>query len=274
MIETDNLALWNSVQETDPRHTKVFNRGGGFRGTSTNAVYLARKATSLWGPIGIGWGVEIVEEEIIDGAPLEPGVPERIHKVRVRLWYMQGDKRGEVYQFGQTTFVGKNKNGLFTDEEAPKKSLTDGMTKCLSLLGFSADIFMGLYDDNKYVNDLKRKYADDAPDDKPAPDRNARIAKIKAALAEAPGTAKLCEWEQAALAQFADDKPAMATIRTTACVHLHRLILAEVGSMGMATCKYWLKWVPNRKYNDMDNSTLMKALCARIEELEGQEAGA
>ena len=44
--------------------------------------------------------------------------------------------QGEVTHFGQTTFVGANKHGLFTDEEAPKKSLTDATNKALSMLGF------------------------------------------------------------------------------------------------------------------------------------------
>ena len=159
---SDNLALWNSVCVTDPKYTKAFNRGGGFKGTSTNATYLARKATERWGPIGIGWGVEVIDEELMQGVPLQVGdaaTHETIHKVRVKLWYKQDGCTGEVFHFGQTTFIGRNKNGLFTDEEAPKKSLTDAMAKCLSLLGFSADIFLGLYDDNKYVNDLRQKFA-------------------------------------------------------------------------------------------------------------------
>ena len=37
------------------------------------------------------------------------------------------------------------------DEDAPKKSVTDGMVKCLSMLGFAGDIFSGQWDDSKYV---------------------------------------------------------------------------------------------------------------------------
>lgn len=156
-----NLALWDAVEKTDPQFTKPFSRGGGFRGTAINGTYLARKATEVFGPIGIGWGVEILDEAIMEGAPLDAqGSHEKIHKVRVKLWYKLGEERGEVIQFGQTTFVGRNKNGLFTDEEAPKKSLTDAMSKCLSLLGFSADIHLGRFDDNKYVNDLTQEFAE------------------------------------------------------------------------------------------------------------------
>lgn len=159
----DNTALWQAVEKTDPAYTKQFSRGGGFKGTATNATYLARKATEQFGPCGTGWGVQVIDEEIIEGAPLLlEGVVvahERVHKVRARLWYVRDGVRGEVEQFGQTQMVGKNKNGFYTDEEAPKKSLTDAMSKCLSLLGFSADIHLGLYDDNKYVSALREEFA-------------------------------------------------------------------------------------------------------------------
>src|SRR5690625_2677508 len=161
-----NLSLWKGVEKTDPHYTKPFSCGGGFRGTATNATYLAKKATETFGPIGIGWGLEILDEAIMEGAPLDAqGNLEKIHKVRVKLWYKLDGERGEVIQFGQTTFVGRNRNGLFTDEEAPKKSLTDAMSKCLSLLGFSADIYLGRFDDNKYVNDLQQEYAEKHEDE-------------------------------------------------------------------------------------------------------------
>lgn len=154
-----NMSIWEQVEKTDPAFTKPFNRGGGFKGTATNATYLARRATEVFGPMGLGWGVDILDEDLMAGAPLDDkGTRELIHKVRVKLWYRFEEQRGEVIQFGQTTFVGKNRNGLFTDEEAPKKSLTDAMSKCLSLLGFSADIHLGRYDDNKYVAELTAQF--------------------------------------------------------------------------------------------------------------------
>jgi len=54
------------------------------------------------------------------------------------------------------------------DEEAPKKSLTDAMKKCLSLLGVCSDVFMGEFDDRTYVeaaqleSDLKKADNKDA----------------------------------------------------------------------------------------------------------------
>jgi len=152
-----NTEIWDAVCETDPKFTKGFKRGGGFSGTSTNSTYLHHKATKLWGPCGKGWGYEVVDEKYVDGAVHDDG-RDIIHVVRVRLWYC--DRDTYVEQYGQTEFVSKNKYGWKTDEEAPKKSLTDGVSKCLAALGFSADIFQGLYDDNKYVAAMEQKFAE------------------------------------------------------------------------------------------------------------------
>lgn len=141
----ENLEIWDKVRTPNPKYTKEFNRGGGFKGTATNTQYIIRRATELWGPNGIGWGLEITHESYVDGHWIDDRNREIIHIIRGRVWYMvDGVRYHTAEQFGQTTFVGKNKNGAFTDEEAPKKSVTDMMLKCLSLLGFSADIFLGL----------------------------------------------------------------------------------------------------------------------------------
>lgn len=173
---TDNASLWDRVQKTDPAFTKKFKRGGGFSGTATNATYLAKRMTEEFGPCGVGWGLNVLNEGVLQGQPLLNTGGEvighaSVHRVHVRLWYMLDGKRGEIEHFGQTEFVGQRSDGrLFTDEEAPKKSLTDAMSKCLSLLGFAADIHLGLYDDNKYVNDLRREFAEQGqPEDDPRP---------------------------------------------------------------------------------------------------------
>ena len=166
-MSEENLKLWNSVQMTDPAFTKQFTRGGGFKGTATNATWLAKRATEMFGPIGIGWGVNVINEDYVEASP-----GSKVHVLRARLWYVLDGKRGEVEAYGQTEFCGKRNNGnLFVDEEAPKKSLTDATTKALAQLGFAADIHMGLFDDNKYVNEAKREFD---PRNKPARNDNVR----------------------------------------------------------------------------------------------------
>lgn len=157
-----NLALWTSVQTIDPAMTKQFVRPGGFAGTAVVPIEVVRMATAQFGPCGLGWGVEILEEHYKEGAPIpcegDQVVREVIHILRVQLWYKVNGEVGKIVQYGQTPFVVRTNQGPLTDEEAPKKSLTDATIKCLSLLGFAADVFAGMYDDSKYVNDLRLQY--------------------------------------------------------------------------------------------------------------------
>ena len=152
-----NLALWNKIEKTDPNHTKPIT-GKSYQGTSPKPHYLVRKATETFGPIGIGWGFNIVSERIEDGAG-----GERMHIAQVRVWYMWDGKRGEVEHIGGTQFSGIRSSGKpFTDEDAPKKSVTDALVKALSMIGFAGDIFMGRYDDSKYVSELRDEAANAA----------------------------------------------------------------------------------------------------------------
>ena len=49
------------------------------------------------------------------------------------------------------------------DEDAPKKSVTDGMVKCLSLIGVAGDIFSGRWDDSKYVAEQGARERNEKP---------------------------------------------------------------------------------------------------------------
>ncbi len=156
MSTDNNMSLWQSVEKTDPAQTKEFTGRGGFKGTAVRPLWLIRRATEQWGPMGGKWGARIVNEQILEGAPILTSdgtqlAVEKIHCVQIELFH----PGGFVPAFGQTVFVGRNKNGLFTDEDAPKKSLTDAVSKGLSWLGFAADIHLGKFDDHKYVNDLR-----------------------------------------------------------------------------------------------------------------------
>ena len=50
------------------------------------------------------------------------------------------------------------RNKLLLDDEAPKKALTDAMTIGFSHLGVSADVFLGMFDNSKYVSAMKEKF--------------------------------------------------------------------------------------------------------------------
>ncbi|HBQ5643269.1 TPA: hypothetical protein L7572_003354 [Klebsiella variicola] len=175
-IGQDNLELWKRVFKTDERFTKAFTQNGG--GTSINGTYLTMLATREFGPKGIGWGVDILEERFDIGAPITRQVKgkdnnaswelvldgngntvnEQHHVVTVRLWYILNGVRGEETAYGCTPYIYGSKYGITCDGEATKKSLTDATKKALSSLGFSGDIFMGLYDNLEYRQKNKAEF--------------------------------------------------------------------------------------------------------------------
>ncbi|MHB9879136.1 hypothetical protein ACSMXM_05680 [Pacificimonas sp. ICDLI1SI03] len=156
-----NLDLWNHVRKVDPKHTKEIS-GKGYKGTSTNFTYLAQLATEQFGPCGIGWGWVITGERI---ERLTDTI--LLHIANVTVWYEYDGKRGEVPHIGQTFLVSKNGHA---DEDAPKKSVTDAITKALACMGFAADIHMGRYDDNKYVQAVNAEFREKEREASPKPE--------------------------------------------------------------------------------------------------------
>ena len=167
--DSDNISLWKGVMRTNPRYTKDMGDLG-FGGTAINAEYMIMRATEKFGPVGIGWGWQILEDKMIEGAPLTEKIFEGAkfigkrtlrdadgslmfelnHYIRIGLWYIKDGKRGIIENFGSTPYRQTTKNGIFCDSEVHKKSLTDAIKKCLSGLGFCADVWLGLYDDAAY----------------------------------------------------------------------------------------------------------------------------
>lgn len=138
---TDTMKLWNAVARTDPANTKRVNQRGGF--TAINAHSQIMEATRQFGPIGVGWGYDCGEPIFRDHLVVIP----------VTLWH--GDRMNRFGPiFGAAEFI-SDKGRL--DSDAPKKATTDAVTKALSQLGFNADVFLGLYDDNKYVEQVAQE---------------------------------------------------------------------------------------------------------------------
>lgn len=141
-----NMKLWDSVCVTDPKAVKPIT-GKQYKGNSPNPYWIIQRATETFGPCGIGWGVVVANERFERLTDTDV-----LHVALVRVWYVQDGNRGEIEQMGQTKASYKTKDGgTMVDEDAPKKSVTDGMVKCLSMLGFAGDIFSGQWDDSKYV---------------------------------------------------------------------------------------------------------------------------
>jgi hypothetical protein len=181
-----NLALWRLNETTDPAHTKPVRIGKDM--TAIDTYYQIKRATETFGPIGTGWGWNL-EEEVVEGTSKE-GRPVSVAKCKVTVWYVPpgGNPEERCYVGPVIACNQLVTSSGYVDDEAFKKATSDGITKSLSYLGFSADIFMGLYDDMKYVSRLKDEFS------KKAEQSKARLPEILvAAVAKLPGVKDLQE---------------------------------------------------------------------------------
>lgn len=165
---TNNMKVWNQVEKTDPQYTKAA-KVGGQNITSLSGTAMIMKATEVFGPAGIGFGWNVIEERFDQGAEIISGEGDKRlslgfelnHTVKILFWFKLDGERGEIEQYGCTPYLYKSKYGTTTDGEAPKKSLTDAIKKALSMLGFSADVFLGMFDDRSYVEQRQEEEAAD-----------------------------------------------------------------------------------------------------------------
>lgn len=140
---TETMKIWDAVAKTNPAHTKHVSQRGGF--TSINAHSQVMEATRQFGPIGIGWGY-------VAGAPT---FHDNLMFVPVTLWH--GDRSNTFGPMLGCEEWKDNKGRV--DSDVGKKATTDALTKLLSQLGFNADVFLGLWDDNKYVEQRRQEVA-------------------------------------------------------------------------------------------------------------------
>ncbi len=135
--KSDNMALWDKVSKTDPAHTKEVKFGRKFTAIDPHSQIMM--ATKMFGPAGIGWGWTVERVEY---------TPTNEIAILIGLWH--GTMPPYIFQWGQSgLFIDKAQK--MKDGDCFKKATTDGLTKCLSYLGFNADVFLGKFDDNKYV---------------------------------------------------------------------------------------------------------------------------
>ena len=149
-----NLNLWNKVEKTNPKYTKRITLGRRSF-TTIDAQYQIKNATEQFGSYGKGFGLCDVNYDII---PTNAG--DILAAYKATFFYVEDGKR---YEFPISTGIFIEKKGR-TDEDFSKKAETDMLTKALSKLGFNADIFMGRFDDKKYVDEINNQFVQEEND--------------------------------------------------------------------------------------------------------------
>lgn len=144
----NHLELWNKVEKTNPKYTKKANVGGN-NITSIAPQYQIKNVTEQFGIYGKTWGFK-----------------------QLNFDYTLASEFGlvildAIFFFPDGEFPIKNAQKLFMDnaktkidDNFAKKLETDTLTKAISKLGFNADIFMGLFDDVKYLAEVTKEFAE------------------------------------------------------------------------------------------------------------------
>lgn len=180
---SENLRHWSALSKTDPKHTKSFTRAGGFKGTATKPIWTEYRLTEHFGPCGVGWGCDAPEFSLV------PAGEEILVFCTVRAWYMDDTGRAELYGVGGDKVLVKQQSGLRTDDEAYKKAFTDALGNAFKHVGSGADVHMGLFEDSKYLAEVRREFAEEstappagernaAPPSQTAPNGNASVASF------------------------------------------------------------------------------------------------
>jgi hypothetical protein len=162
----NNLELWNKVEKTNPKYTKKAKVGGN-EITSISPQYQIMNATEQFGSYGETWGFRHIEFDYsITNTPINLHIVDWNTKVEQEIKSILGLVGFKAtFFFPNGEFEITNSIKIFTDnkhskidDNFAKKLETDALTKALSKLGFNADIFLGKFDDVRYVEEMKKEF--------------------------------------------------------------------------------------------------------------------
>jgi len=138
-VSKENMKLWESTPEkTDPKALKKRHDGL----TGIDAYYQIRLGTELWGAFGRAWGVKDERYTIMEtmGMGLYTAI----------LYYPDGEI--PIHSDDEIIFRIGKREGKYNADWC-KKCATDALTKGLSMIGFSRDIFLMKFADNKSMTE-------------------------------------------------------------------------------------------------------------------------
>lgn len=141
----DNLTIYDRVREV-PAEAKKSIPAGRLKGmTDINPMWRIKKLTEIFGACGVGWKYEITSRQIVDGAN-----GEKVAFTDINLYYIhEGIWSEPIPGTGGSSFIAKEKSGLYTSDECFKMALTDAISVAAKALGVGADVYFAS-DRSKY----------------------------------------------------------------------------------------------------------------------------
>lgn len=139
----EKLEIYNQLRLV-PKEAQKTITGGRLNGmTDIKPMWRIEKLTEIFGTCGFGWKTVIKNKQIIDGAN-----DEKIAIVDIDLYVKVNDEWSEAIEgTGGSSFIAKERNGLYTNDECFKMAYTDALSVACKSLGMGADVYWG---DSKY----------------------------------------------------------------------------------------------------------------------------
>lgn len=146
----DNLGIYNALRKP-PKEALSPIREGRMKGMSNiEPMWRIKALTEQFGPCGIGWKYEITRQWLDQGAD---GCIKAF--CNILFYFKYNDQWSEgIPGTGGSSFVAKERNGLYTSDECYKMALTDAISVACKALGMAADVYWG-NEPNKYGNPLR-----------------------------------------------------------------------------------------------------------------------
>ena len=152
-----NLTIYNQIKDV-PKEAQKPIKGGRLNGmTDIKPMWRIEKLTEVFGPVGLGWYTKTLDKKIIEGANNE-----QIAVVDIEL-FVNYKKPYELTEdlwsvgiegSGGSSFVAKEKAGLYTSDECFKMAYTDALSVSCKALGMGASVYWG---DSKYATNEPTK---------------------------------------------------------------------------------------------------------------------
>jgi hypothetical protein len=142
----DNMELFRQFEKTADEAKKPIEAGRLKGFTDINPMWRFKRLTEVFGPVGIGWKFVITDKQIVPGAD---GVVSAFVDILLFFKY-NGEWSEGIPGTGGSSFVAKEKSGLYTSDECFKMALSDAIGTACKALGMSADIYFSK-DRSKYT---------------------------------------------------------------------------------------------------------------------------
>ena len=165
----DNLELYNKVRAVPEKAKKPITAGRLKGMTDINPMWRIKTLTEQFGACGKGWYVKPLSNTTYSAEG------EIVYIAEINL-YVRDPYTDEwlepIYGIGGSKLVSKERNGLYVDDEAPKKANTDALSVACKNLGIGADVYWDS-DNDKYVDKGKENFNKPASTSNSKPQRKA-----------------------------------------------------------------------------------------------------